>query len=88
VQLAETYPDGETNWAAIAQTIVPIDQLVDPDVAYALWRGLTVAQFDAHLRGLPEARQLLDERLRSEAAGIGARVLTIDTNVQTTGGRA
>jgi dienelactone hydrolase len=88
VQLAETYPDGETNWAAIAQTIVPIDQLVEPDVAYALWRGLTVAQFDAHLRGLPEAQQLLDERLRSEAAGIGARVLTIDTNVQTTGGKA
>jgi len=76
--LAKAYPDGETNWAAIAQSIAPIEELVDPEVAYELWRGLTVAQFDAHLRGRPEARQLLDEQLRGEAERIGARVLTIE----------
>ncbi|MBI5087314.1 MAG: hypothetical protein HZB15_00140 [Actinobacteria bacterium] len=77
-ELAKTYPDGDTNWAAIAQTIAPIEDLVDADVAYELWRGLTVAQFDAHLRDRPEARQLLEERLRAEAARVGARVLTIE----------
>jgi dienelactone hydrolase len=77
-ELAKTYPDGDTNWAAIAQTIAPIEDLVDPEVAYALWRGMTVAQFDAYLRGRPEAQQLLDEQLRTEAARIGASVLIIE----------
>lgn len=77
-ELAKVYPDGPTNWGAIAETIAPIDELEDPDVAYELWRGLTVAQFDAYLRDRPEAQRLLDEHIRTEAARIGADVLVIE----------
>jgi hypothetical protein len=76
--LAKVYPDGEANWKAIAQSILPIEDLVDPEVAYALWRGLTVAHFDATLRRSPDAVDLLENRLRHEARRLGATVLTIE----------
>jgi dienelactone hydrolase len=76
--LAEAYPDGDTHWNSIAQSIAPIEELVDAEVAYALWRGLTVAHFDARLRGRAEAVELLEHRVRAEAQRLGASVLTIE----------
>ncbi len=76
--LAQAYPDGDTHWRSIAQSIAPLEEFVDADVAYALWRGLTVAHFDARLRGRTEAAELIECRVRAEAQRLGASVLTIE----------
>lgn len=75
--LAASEKSGEANWAAIAESIAPIEELVDPDTAYALWRGLTVAQFDAHLRKNLAARELLTHGIRAAGERLGGRVFTL-----------
>ena len=77
---AEILGTEETDWVGIARTIPPFEELVDPDAAYALWRGSTVAHFDATLRASSDASDLLSHRLESEAARVGARVLTMARN--------
>ena len=77
---AELFGTDEVDWTGIARTIPPFEELVDPDATYALWRGVTVAHFDATLRASAEADDLLANRLVDEAARIGARVLTLTRN--------
>ena len=77
---AEILGTDETDWLGIARTIPPFEELVDPEAAYALWRGATVAHFDATLRSSSDAADLLTTRLVQEAARIGARALTMTRN--------
>ena len=77
---AEVFGTDEVDWPGIARTIPPFEELVDPQATYALWRGVTVAHFDASLRASADADDLLAHHLVDAAAGIGARVLTIARN--------
>ena len=77
---AEMFGTEETDWVGIARTIPPFDDLVDPEATYALWRGVTVAHFDASLRGSSDATELLSDRLTEAAGELGARVLTLARN--------
>ena len=72
------YGSGEADWQAIANNIPPLEDLVDEHAVYALWRGLAVARMDATLRRSADAADLLTNRLREEAARVGAPVLTIN----------
>lgn len=75
--LAETYPDDAADWSHLAASIAPIEELVDPDAASVLWQGLTVAHFDAHLRGDASARSMLDQEIQRCSASHGASTFTI-----------
>ena len=77
---AEILGTEETDWIGVARTIPPFEELVDPEATYALWRGVTVAHFDATLRSSPDATELLALDLVGAAAGVGARVLTMARN--------
>jgi hypothetical protein len=80
---AEIFGTEETDWVGVARTIPPFEELVDPDAAYALWRGVTVAHFDATLRATADAKELLSHHVVPAAANIGARVLTMARNQPT-----
>ena len=48
--LAEVEEPGGTNWAAMAEQMVPYEALCSEDEAHTCWRGLCAAHMDAHLR--------------------------------------
>ena len=48
--LAEVEEPGGTNWAAMAEQMVPYEALCGEDDAHTCWRGLCAAHMDAHLR--------------------------------------
>jgi hypothetical protein len=77
---AEILGTEEVDWVGIARTIPPFEELVAPDAAYALWRGASVAHFDATLRASRDAGDLLAQSLVQEAARVGARVLMMARN--------
>lgn len=77
---ADKFGTDETDWVGIARTIPPFEELVDPEAAYAIWRGATVAHLDATLRSSSRAGDLLAHHLVDEAARVGARALTIARN--------
>ena len=77
---AEILGTEEVDWVGIARTIPPFEELVAPDAAYALWRGASVAHFDATLRASHDAGDLLAQSLVQEAARVGARVLMMARN--------
>lgn len=74
--LAVADPDSGVDWARIADNIGPYSELTPADVAYELWRGLTVAHFDAHLRQDGAAADLLGHELAATAADRGASIVT------------
>ena len=74
--LARAYPDAPTRWAKIADNIGPFSELSPAEPAYTLWRGLTVAHFDAELTGNADAAALLSNDLTSTAAAFGASIVT------------
>lgn len=66
----------DTDWPAIARAIRPLEELTQPEATYTLWRGVSVAQLDAVLKGSKKAARLLDRDLTSAAATFGARIVT------------
>lgn len=75
--MAERFGTDEVDWPGIARTIPPITELVSPEATYALWRGVTVAHFDAALGGSVAAADLLENDLVRAAGGQGATVVSI-----------
>ena len=73
---AEYMGTSESDWPAIARAIPPLQELTAPDVTYQLWRGVTVAHFDATLRSSSAAADLLSNRLPAAARNFGARIIT------------
>jgi dienelactone hydrolase len=60
LSLADVEAAGGADWRAIASNIAPYDQLCPQELAHQCWRGLCVAHMDAYLRGISEARALLE----------------------------
>ena len=56
---------------------MPYEDLADEVSTYAMWRGLTVAHFDAALRHYRAAATLVEDHLEDAAASVGADVLTV-----------
>lgn len=48
--LADVEEPGGTNWAAMAEQMVPYEDLCREEDAHTCWRGLCAAHMDAHLR--------------------------------------
>ena len=74
--LAVADPDSGVAWDRIADDIGPFSELTPAEIAYELWRGLTVAHFDASLRRDERAATLLGDHLTSTAAERGASIIT------------
>jgi dienelactone hydrolase len=74
-ELAKADPAGP--WSRLADRITPYADLVPGEAVYPLWRGLTVAHFDAHLRGTDEGRRFLDGDLGTAARRLGAEIVTV-----------
>lgn len=82
-RVARVFPDGPGRWRAVADDVCDIADLVPGSVAHTAWRGLTLAHFDLHLRGLGEAAELLAD----PSAMLAARGIEV-TTVSDTGAAA
>lgn len=66
-------------WAAMAEFIVPFEELMPEAEAQAIQNGLVTAHFDAHLKGLPAAKAMDDEAARAalKARNLRAYIIRI-----------
>lgn len=76
-EMFRTMPQPVPEFAEIAKRVRPIGELCPADAAYAFVRGLTLAHFDATLRGLDAARALLEGDLGATCADRGIDVEVI-----------
>jgi dienelactone hydrolase len=66
-------------WAAMAEFIVPFDQLMPEAEAQAIQNGLVTAHMDAHVKGLPAAAAMDDKAVSAalKARGLHAYVIRV-----------
>jgi dienelactone hydrolase len=81
-RVARVFPDGPGDWALVARSVVPADQLCDGSDAQLAWRGLTTAHMDAHLRHDPDALALVSGDIDERLAVLGVTVTTIEGHAQ------
>jgi dienelactone hydrolase len=77
LSLVDVEAEGGADWRCIANSIQPYAQLCPQDLAHLCWRGLVAAHMDAHLKGLPEARALLEGDLIGALAERGIDAVEI-----------
>ena len=72
LSLVDVEAEGGADWRCIANSIAPYAELCTQERAHLCWRGLVAAHMDAHLKGMAEARSLLNSDVIGSLAAPGS----------------